>query len=180
MRLIEDLKHRIALLITKTLIESVDDSGGIQKLTLTGFAGDRRSGVDRYQEFGFASVPPDGSEAIMLSLGGSRSHNIAIATEDRRYRPTNLGAGESMLYNQAGDYVKVKASGEIEIKSSSKLSIVSPVVEMSGNLTVTGAIVGATVTDGVGSMGSVRAAYNSHTHAQDVTPGHTGAPTPGM
>lgn len=198
--LIEGLARRISFLITKTLLVSLDDSGAIQKLVLDALKDERRSNVDRFQEFGFSSNPPAGAEVIMLSLGGSRSHNVAIASEHRESRPKNLSPGEAMIYNEAGDYVKLKADGTIEIKCSTKVRIDSPLVEMTGNLSVTGSISGAsavitgavvagsvaaatvtggTVSDGSGSVGSLRTAYNSHTHGGVTTGGgSTGGPSP--
>lgn len=208
-RIFENLKTRILLMISKALLESLDDSGGIQKLVLTAFANDRRSNVDRYQEFGFTSNPPEGAEIILLSLGGSRTHNIGIASEDRRYRLKNLIPGESAIYNQAGDYVKIKADGTIEVRASTKVDVeapeivatastkvtlTTPLVEMSGNLEVagnvtagggvaaTGAIVGAGgVSDAAGSIASFRSAYNSHVHGGVQAGGsNTAGPNPSI
>jgi phage baseplate assembly protein V len=141
------IQRRITFLITKTILVSLDDSGAIQKLILDCLKDERRGDVDRYQEFGFSSNPPEGAEIIMLSLGGSRSHNIGIASEDRRYRLKNLAPGESVLYNQAGDYVKIKADGTIEVKASTKVLVDSPMVEMTGDLQVAGNVdVGGNIT----------------------------------
>jgi phage baseplate assembly protein V len=194
-KILEILARRISLMITKTILVSLDDSGAVQKLVLDALKDERRSNVDRFQEFGFSSNPPAGAELIMLSLGGSRSHNVVIASEDRASRPKDLAPGEAMIYNEAGDYVKVKSDGTIEIKCSTKVTIDAPLVEMTGNLNVAGAIVGASaaitgavvagtvaaasVSDGSGSVGSLRTAYNSHTHGGVQTGGgSTAGPTP--
>lgn len=139
-KILEFLQRKVALMITKTILVSLNDSGAIQKMVLEGFKYDRRSNVDRYQEFGFSSNPPAGSEVIMLSLGGSRSHNIGIASENRDVRPTGLEEGESILYNAFGDYVKIKADGTIEVKASTKVLIDCPMVQMTGDLEVDGNI----------------------------------------
>ena len=197
-RALEEIKRRISLLVAKDLVEAVDDSGDLQKMDVIGLAEERRKSVPRIQEFGFSSLPTPGAVAIALRLEGARSTSVIVATDDPRYRPKNLQPGEAMIYNAFGDYVKLKASGEIEIKASSKVLVTAPQVELTGNLkvdgnidveqnatikgaaAVTGAVTGATVSDATGTMGSVRSNYNPHTHPVTDAPGTTGTPTPEM
>lgn len=179
-KLLENIQRRIALMVTKTILESVDDSEGIQKIVLTGLKYDRRTNVERYQEFGFTSNPPEGAEVIMLSIGGSRSHNIGIASEDRRYRMADLQPGESCVYNQFGDYVKLREDGTIEVKASTKVLIDAPDVEVmhdclihenlvvGGDLTVAGNVVVAGAVTVAGAIGAVGNIISSGGSIQDL------------
>src|SRR3546814_1878282 len=62
------------------------------------------------------------SDLIVVFVGGSRGHGIVIATEDRRYRPTGLEAGEAMLYDDLGQKVHLKRTG-IEIESPFEVKV---------------------------------------------------------
>lgn len=74
--------------------------------------------VEYWQQFGLASRPPQGGEAMLVSPSGSGEGAVAIATTDRAHRPT-VASGDTILYallagsDQAT--IHLKASGDIEI-----------------------------------------------------------------
>ena len=94
------LRRRIMKLVSRAVIKVVDDSLKAQGLQVELYADEVREDVERFQEYGFTSVPFDGCEAIFLSVGGSRDHGVVIATESREYRPKNLEEGDSALWTR--------------------------------------------------------------------------------
>ena len=69
--------------------------------------------IQRMAEFGFSSMPPDGSSVIALFARGDHSDGVIIATGHIASRPVGLAPGESKLYSQDGKYVYMTASGGI-------------------------------------------------------------------
>lgn len=92
-------------------------------------------------QFGFNSKAPDGSRAIVAKIGNEK---IVIANEHIA-SIVDVASGDSVLYNANGDYVKVEKD-LITIKAT-ELVIDSTDTTINGNLTVTGDIEGASVTD---------------------------------
>ena len=94
-----------------------DDTGQVQELQITegaagqGFADRVLDKVRRVGEFGFASVPPLGSEALLLRRLGQRALSIVIGTSHRPSRPTGLQPGDTGIYDVRGAKVMLTAEG---------------------------------------------------------------------
>lgn len=202
-RAVASLRAAITATAARVTITDTDDSGGVQTAKVTGLANERFPAAERLQEFGFSSRPMRGTGGVILCIGGSRAHPVLIACDDRSTRFVNLAAGESAQYNAFGDFIRIRESGEIEIKARVKVTCDAPLthalgdaevdgtalvhgdamiegdVEILGNLTVTGAISSATsVSDPAGTLQSVRAAHNTHAHGGvDTGSGTSGGPT---
>lgn len=155
-KILAPLSKRIALMVSRAVVSLVKDSFAMQGLQVQALA-DEVLDVERFQNYGFTSVPLAGAEAIVLSLGGHRDHAIAIAVDDRRYRKKNLASGEVALYTDEGDYIlfkrgrtievvagtKVKVTApEVEVIASTKVRLATPLVEITAALTVAGLITG--------------------------------------
>lgn len=169
-RLLQPIRTAIGGLISRGVIKLVDDARKGQELQVRAYAGQLYDPAERFGEAGFSSRPEVGAECVVLCPGGSRAHAIVIATEDRRVRPKNLAAGETVLYASSGGSVvakiHIKANGDVEVTA--------------GKVTVTGDVeAGGDVKDLVGTMAAIRTAYNAHTHT-DPQGGATGPPTPQM
>lgn len=197
-RLIGPLKRRILLLVARGVVELVNDGLKVQGLQVSLLAEELRDGVERFQEYGFTSHPHPGAEAVVVFQGGDRSHGLAIAVDDRRYRLKGLAAGEVALYTDEGDRAHFKRNGEmdvvagakvtitapeVEVIASTQVTVTSPLVVLSGNLevggvaTVTGALSSATsISDPTGTMAAMRATYNAHTHPENGDGGGTTSP----
>lgn len=160
-QLINELKRKILLAVGIGILRIIDDTKKIQKCQISLMDNETHSGVDRYQEYGFSSVPLPGAQAVAVSIAGSRDNSIIIATEDGRYRPLNLNAGEVVIYNQFGDKIIIKQNRTIEITA--------PNVIINGNLQVTGNIL-----DNSGSntrtVAGMRTIFNTHKHAGGAVP----------
>ena len=129
-QMLRPLKNRVYTLVSRAIIESVNDSKNLQVVKLNLLAGEDRSDVERFQNFGFTSNPPDGSECVAIAMGGNRDHLIVLAADDRRVRVKDLGKGESAIYTNDGTLIHLKAGGVVEIKSATKVDIDAPLVEI--------------------------------------------------
>jgi phage gp45-like len=74
-------------------------------------------GVEALAPYGVASVPPPGSEAIVLAPGGGRDGAFVIACGDRRYRLEGLAEGEVALFSDEGDALVFRRGNKVEIRT---------------------------------------------------------------
>jgi len=135
-RLFDPLVRRVALLAGRGIVRLVKDSTLLQELQLSILAGETAADVERFQEYGFTSVPkrpnPDGqAEAVVLHLGGGRDHAVVVAVDDRRYRLKALAEGEVALYDDLGTKVHLKRGGELQL-SAVTAKIDAPTVDING------------------------------------------------
>lgn len=155
------------MMLSRAILTLVDDSKGLQTLQVELLSDEAQDGVERFGEYGLASRPKAGAEAIAASVGGLRSHMVVIGIEDRRFRLKNLAEGEVALYDDLGQVVHLKRDG-IAIESPLKVTLEAPQVVVNAdqadivadtvNLGGTGgakvARVGDTVSGGVITSGS--------------------------
>lgn len=117
-KIVAPVARRMRLSIGRGLIKLIDDTQKCQEVQVALLADEVHDKIERFQEFGFTSVPPEGAEAITVSVTADRSHSVVIATEDRRYRPKNLKQGEVALYTkQNGKRVYAKENGDLLLGS---------------------------------------------------------------
>lgn len=122
-QMIMPLRNRVYTMITRAVIETVKDSGNMQLVKVNLLAGEARDDVERFQNFGFSSNPPDGSECVAVSIGGNRDHLIIIVADDRNSRVKGLLKGESVQYNDKGDKWHLKTDGTLEGTLSKNLEV---------------------------------------------------------
>lgn len=113
--LLRPLQVRIANSIARAVVNLADDSKKLQMLQLGVLEGEDIDDCERFQEFGFYSVPLAGAEAVVLFPNGDRAHPLVVAVDDRRYRPTGGEPGEVGLYNPSGARVRVMPDGDIVV-----------------------------------------------------------------
>jgi phage baseplate assembly protein V len=170
---IKQVARRVSLLAGRGLVRA-SLPGLRSRIKVELLRGELRQ-VELLQPFGFAYRPPDGSEAVILSIGGDRAHGVAIVAHDRRSGIPDLEPGECALYNQSGSAtihltlsgdVRVVSSAEVRIQAesvrveaSNEIHLDATTVRVSGDLDVTGA-----VSDQAGSMQEMRTFYNQHQH----------------
>jgi phage baseplate assembly protein V len=98
----QELSRRVAMGSTRGRMAIVDDGKKLQQVQVELYADEVKDNVERFQQYGFTSVPLAGAEAIGVFLGGGRDHGIVIAIDDRRYRLTKLKNGDVALYTDEG------------------------------------------------------------------------------
>lgn len=175
-KLLAPLQRRLRLIADRAVVTMVTDSLQRQGLQLKVLADETADDVERFQNYGHTSVPPAGSEAIVLGIGGARAGLVAIAVEDKSVRPKDLGAGDNCLYHLEGHRIILRQDGLLEleaktviINASEKLTMMSPDTEIQGPLHVTGEITSDTdVKTGTTSL-------KGHVHNQSGG-GQTSAP----
>lgn len=175
------LAGRLRLVVTRAVLSLVHDDKKLQEVQASLLADEARATMERFQQYGFTSVPLPGAEGIALAVGGSRGHMVVIAVDDRRYRRVGLQPGETCIYNDKGDRVHIREDGTIDVVASTKVFVDAPETEVTGNVLVRGnaQVLGnitcdGQVSDASGSMQEMRGQYNAHVH------GSTPPPTPEM
>jgi phage gp45-like len=118
-KLLAPLQRRVQLMARRAVLQIIDDTQTAQTLQITLGADELRDDAERFQGYGFTSVPASGAEAVVLAIGGSSDHPVVVAVEDRRYRPTGLAEGEVALYTLAhAKRVYLKADGTVNLGTS--------------------------------------------------------------
>jgi len=127
---LERIRAKLRGLASRAVIKLVRDSLKTQGVQLNLLAGETTpDDVERFQQYGFTSVPLEGAEAIVLHIGGGRDHGIVVATEDRRYRLTALADGEVALYDDQGQNVHIKRD-RIHVEGTDVRIVAGTVVEV--------------------------------------------------
>ncbi|MFM0306281.1 phage baseplate assembly protein V [Paraburkholderia sp. RL17-383-BIF-A] len=91
--------------------------------------------LPRVAEFGLTSVAPDGSDVVMVNLGGGRNNAVVVATGHQESRPKGLKAGETMIYSQDGKSVYFTAGGGILIDAKGQDVVVNNAKDYTINCT---------------------------------------------
>ena len=163
---------------TLNLVKSADN---IQKAQVSGLADETLQDVELMQQFGLTSVPPAGTQVVVLPMGAETTHSIVIATENGSFRVKNLKSGETAVYDESGSTIILKQGRLIEIDcdilkitASTKVEISSPLVETDRVLTAQGQINGnggMAIQGGSGASftGNVTQTKGSFTTDGDVT-----------
>jgi phage gp45-like len=141
MDLLAVLRRRLANVVRRAVVALIDDSPKMQLAQINVQTdGDTCDGCERFQEYGFSSVPLKGAEAVVLFVGGLRDHPLVIAIDDRRSRKRGLQPGEVCLYTDEGDFLIFERGGHVTIHASSDVTIDAPSLHLTGDLTVDGDI----------------------------------------
>lgn len=122
-RLLKPIRDRISNMLARAVIAMVDDTLKVQGIQISITDEETRGKVERFQNYGFTSVPESGAEGIVVFIGGRRDHGVALAVDDRRYRKKGLAAGEAAMYHKDGAYILMKANGDIEIQAKTGSNI---------------------------------------------------------
>lgn len=149
----------------------------IQRVSGEGLSDEKLADMELFQQFGLSSAPPDGSELIVIPLGGRTSASVVIATEHGTYRFKLGSQGEAALYNQWGDVVHMRQDRTIHMVAQLQVLIDAPLLQVNGQIHSTGNITSdAGVFDqgGAKSMAGMRGVFNGHKHPE--TDSVTGTP----
>ena len=138
--MIEKIMQRITMLVGRGKVLLGSDAGVVQRLQVQLSAQDIKDNTARLGEYGLSSLPPAGSDAVVLFLGGNRSNGVIIATGNQTYRLKNLKPGEVALYDNLGQSVYLTQAG-IVVDGASLPITINGNVTINGNLTTTGDVV---------------------------------------
>ncbi len=115
--------NRLRMLVARGVVRLVNDAGGIQIVQVSALKGETRAELERFQNYGFSSVPFAGAEAVVLFVGGDRAHGLVLAIDDRRYRIQSLSPGEVAIYSDEGDEIVLKRGNRIEVTSGGEVHV---------------------------------------------------------
>ena len=108
-RFLAPLEARVRSMLVRGVVTRVDDTKQLQELQVRGLAGAVHDRVEHFHPWGLTGVPPEGSEALLVHVGGAADHPIALAANRRSERPRNLSPGETILYSADGDFLHLKS-----------------------------------------------------------------------
>lgn len=175
-RMMEPLKNRIMLAISRAVVETIKDAGGLQVAQISLLADEVQDNVERYQNYGMTSNPPDNSEGIAVFPGGDRSHGILIAVDNRQYRLKGLEKGEVALFTDEGDYIKLKRGNEIEfsthkltVNATTEINMTSPTVKINASTIFEVTCPGSSFIGNVGVAGALAMAAGTGGGAGSIT-----------
>lgn len=103
--MIDRLWARIANMVSRWRVSSVDATQKCQQLTVDGAA------VEHIEPFGFTSNPVPGAEAVVVAAGSDGDNEVAIVVGDRRYRVTGVESGGMCIYDASGHRIVLDSNG---------------------------------------------------------------------
>ncbi|NQE48213.1 hypothetical protein RC52_05735 [Herbaspirillum rubrisubalbicans] len=169
------MRGKINLMLGRGLVSKVTDTSAIQLIRGKLMDGEDYDQMERVQQYGFTSVPKPGAEFLSTFIGGNRDHSVIVAVDDRRYRLRGLKDGEMAIYDDQGQSVHLTRSGividgagnPITIQNTPEIDMNTPLVNMAGDLKVSGSIsADGDISDhGNKKMSAMRAVYNGHDHS---------------
>ena len=98
------------------VINLVNSGEGIQKVQVSGLADETIADVEFMQQFGLTSVPPAGTQVVVIPVGGATTHSIVVATENGSFRVKNLKGGEVAVYDESGSSIVLRNGKMIEVE----------------------------------------------------------------
>lgn len=107
----QHLWRRIQQVVGRGRSTDANDAGPVQTMQVRMGADELIGDLPRAAEYGFTSVPPVGTDAIVLFLGGERSNGIVVATNNQQFRMKALGNGDVAIYDNRGQSVLLSADG---------------------------------------------------------------------
>lgn len=99
------VRRRASLAVSRFFPLRVHEDSKLQTLQIRCLDGETQEGVERYQEYGFSSVPKlsDSLDGAVVFVGGNRSHGVIVGLEDRLLRPRSQPEGDVLLYTEQDD-----------------------------------------------------------------------------
>ncbi len=155
--LLRPLRNAIALMLNRASVKLAMADQPRQLLQLTVLKGELRDGVEHWQAAGLSHHPRAGAQALVARLGGHSDHMVVLLVDQPDVRPTDLAPGESVLHNDYGHRLYLRADGTAELHCS-KLRVLGPIE-------ATGDIKDRCDSDGM-TMQAMRDVYNAHRHTE--------------
>lgn len=148
--------------VSKAVVNLVDDTTKMQMVQVSVLK-EETSKVERVQNYGFSSVPPKGSEAIVLSVNGNQDNSVAIVVDYSKGRMGNGAPEQVTMHDKDGNYVRMTADNGIEVESPNH----KVTIKASGDIEIGNQNLKRLITEEFESV------YNGHSHLY-VSPLHPG------
>ena len=175
-----NMMRHLRMLITRGRVLKAALAPARVLLQVSGLAGEIRNNIELLLPYGMSAFPAGGN-VVLLQVGGSRQHLVALCADDSGLRITDLQQGE-FGWRDANAQQIVFRSDRLEITTTKKVVGTASEWDLTGDLKVTGNITASgNVSDAVRSMAGDRTIYDEHTHGNVQTGGsNTGTPSPAM
>ncbi|MFZ6690223.1 phage baseplate assembly protein V [Undibacterium sp. SXout20W] len=193
---IERIYRRIMLMVGRGRIKIGTDDQSVQKQQVKMGQFETFDDIPRLSEYGFNSMPPAESDAVLVFVGGNRLDGVIIATGNQTFRMRSLKPGEVSISDNLGQSVYLSQTGIVVngaglpmmLTNTPEVTLDTPLVHMTGDANVDGNLTvggNANVTGNVvakgdvsdhsnKSMAGMRQVFNSHTHViQQVQSGQS-------
>jgi phage baseplate assembly protein V len=172
---IDRLARRVLLIAGRGRVSApVNDGGAVQLLQAQVNGLETIDNLKRVPEFGFTSVPPQGSDVAFIFVGGDRSNGLVIGTNHQASRPKGLQSGETMIFTADGKQIYLTAAGGIKIaangqpveidnatvvtiNAAEKIRAVTPRFECTGDIV-------DNCDSQASSLADLRSAHDNHDH----------------
>ncbi|WP_234813495.1 phage baseplate assembly protein domain-containing protein [Candidatus Williamhamiltonella defendens] len=166
------LLRRVQMALSIGRVTATSDSGPIQKLQVQTPL-EVRGDTPRMSDFGFSSGLPVGTDVVITFLGGDRSSGVIIASNHQSHRQSGLKPGETVIYSQWGQLVKLTETGitidadgqPVDVVNSTVVTITASeeVLAKTPVLKCTGDIIDHCESN-TATLKQLREAYNDHDH----------------
>ena len=190
---IERMYRRILLVIGRGRIKTGSDDGPVQmhQIRLSRF--ETFDDIPRLSEYGFNSMPPPESDAVLVFAGGNRRDGVIVATGNQQFRMRSMKPGEVSISDNLGQSIYLTQQGividgaglPILVQNTPSVTLDTPTVHATGDVHIDGELVvmkDATVGQNVNvsqnvtaqgdisdhgskSMANMRQVFNNHNHA---------------
>lgn len=173
-QVIRQIFNRLNMAASRGVLTNVKDDLAIQEVQVKGLAGERFDKLQRFQQFGFSSVPESG-DVIILCPQGLRDRAMVICVQDLEHRPKGMKNGDVVVYDAHQNSIKLDKDGmtintaeNITINAAKDIKITATDTALQSNLTIQGdvSITGSlTAGNNVDLNGSVK--INGQTQVAD-------------
>ncbi|MBY8111742.1 phage baseplate assembly protein V [Vibrio fluvialis] len=187
------LRRKIYSMVGRAIVTGVIEDLQRQNLQIRIENDESSDNIERFQDYGFSSYPPEGSEAVVLAMKGSLDQRVAVAVEKKELRPKGE-QDDVFIYHADGHFIRLTKDrkliisvAEAILEATTSFTIISPQNTIQGPLHVTEGIttdLGIDATGGITSQGTIAGAdltvgnisYLGHKH-RDAENRLTGTPT---
>lgn len=117
---VRESSDRVSNGISRATLQVADDTQLLQELSFGEFSSEAMQTIEHAHPYGFSAHPKKPSMiggimryavAFMTHLGGARSHGVAFAVSDRRYRLYKMQEGEVALHDDQGQWIYLTRNG---------------------------------------------------------------------
>lgn len=138
---VDRVYRRVMMAIGRGRITTLNDNGAVQTVQAVLGGAEVRDNLPRVGEYGLASVPPVGTDVIVVFVGGDRSNGVVIGTNNQSLRVKQLADGDTAIYDSRGHYVLLTKDGiTVEAKSQPITINNCTTLTLNGNLQVNGTV----------------------------------------
>lgn len=167
MRNFQQLQRQLLNLIGRAVVGSVKPGSKCQTVDVELIAGEQKAGIEHLEPYGFTSHAKPGAETLVLFPDADRSHAVAVAVSDRRFRIRSLKRGEVAIYDDLGQSVTLTRTGIVVNGAGKPITFTNaPKARFEMDIESTGQIKDHCDTTGV-TMAAMRLTYNGHIHKEN-------------